>query len=361
MVIWASPALAIEEGGIGGKPAHPRADNARSESIFVYELKPGDSVKDEVQVVNNTNSEKTLLLYAVDSQVASGGAFSCAQKVDEPLSVGRWINVNKSEVHLAPNSFENVPFTINVPITASVGESNGCIVVQDSQRSAVSENGGITLSFRTAIRVAVTIPGKIEKSLVFTNTTAKIAENQKLRLTTALKNSGNVSLDTEVSVKLQNLLGVPVNTAGGSFPVLAGSEATFNFEVDDPFWGGWYFAIPEATYNSNADSSLSEKDSSNKNIQGQGVTIFIWPKPLAFVIEATVLIGSIVLITGLILRNRKIKQLHNKSRPYTVKQGDSLHSIAKEFNVSWRNIQKVNKLRAPYHLEPGQRIKLPHR
>lgn len=37
-----SPALyAIEYGGFGGRPAYPRADNDRTESIFIHTLEPG--------------------------------------------------------------------------------------------------------------------------------------------------------------------------------------------------------------------------------------------------------------------------------------------------------------------------------
>ncbi len=32
---------AIEYGGFGGRPAYPRADNPRTESIFLYTLEPG--------------------------------------------------------------------------------------------------------------------------------------------------------------------------------------------------------------------------------------------------------------------------------------------------------------------------------
>lgn len=32
---------AIEYGGFGGRPAYPREDNARTESIFIHTLEPG--------------------------------------------------------------------------------------------------------------------------------------------------------------------------------------------------------------------------------------------------------------------------------------------------------------------------------
>jgi hypothetical protein len=37
---------AIEYGGFGGRPAYPREDNARTESIFIHTLEPGITQKE---------------------------------------------------------------------------------------------------------------------------------------------------------------------------------------------------------------------------------------------------------------------------------------------------------------------------
>lgn len=353
-----SPALAIENGGIGGKPANPNKDNPRSSSIFVYELEPGSVKADEVQVINNTASQKTLLVYAVDSQVASGGAFTCAQKIDQSVSVGGWIKLDKSEVTLEPNSFQNIPFTITVPETASAGESNGCIVVQDAERKTSSENSGIALSFRTAIRVAVTVPGDITKDLSFTGLSAKRADKSILQLSTGLKNNGNVSLDADLDLRFKTVFGATVKELGGTFPVLARSEAAFNFEADEPFWGGWYKVSAQATYNSDPDKSIGE-GGATKTIAGHTLTVFIAPKPQALLIELAV---TAVVAGGAawIIRSRlRIKKLRAKSKSYIVKEGVTLHKIANTYGVPWKTIAKINGLKPPYHLEPGSRIKIP--
>lgn len=356
-LIVAAPVLAIEDGGIGGKPANPRKDNPRSESIFVYELQPGANVQDAVQVINNTDVEKTLQVYAVDSQVASEGAFTCAQKIDQPVSVGSWIKVSKAEVTLAPHSFENVPFSINVPQSASAGESNGCLVVQDAKRAS-SGNTGISLSFRTAIRVSITIPGAITKDLSFTGLAYKKISPDTLRFSVGLKNNGNVSLDSDLKVQLKTLFGNTVKTAGGVFPVLNASEAVFNFEVDEPFWGGWYKAAATASYNPDADKSVGESGSV-KTITGPEIVIFTPPKPAAMLIEITVALVALALGGWLIWRNVHLNRLRNNAHRYTVKHGDTLHKVASNHNVKWQTIARVNKIKPPYHLEPGQHLDIP--
>lgn len=352
--------LAVENAGIGGKPANPRPDNPRSQSIFVYELKPGERMEDAVEVVNNTDKEKTLLIYAVDSQVASDGAFACAQKADESVGVGTWIKLSKGTVTLAPQATEDVQFSISVPKTASSGEQNGCIAIQDSEQSAASQSNGVSLSFRSAIRVAVTIPGDITKQLDFSGPVLIRLDKETIRLSVGLKNNGNVSLDTGVDARMKNIFGGTVRMAGGTFPVLARSEAAFNFEVKKPFWGGWYRVAATATYGSELEQSLGEVGQTQA-IASPDKWIFVTPEPLALAVE---LAGAAVIAGGalaIILYKRRYKKLHTKAALYKVKDNESLQSIAKKYDVSWKVIARLNKLRAPYHIEPGQVLKIPAR
>jgi hypothetical protein len=350
--------MAVDSGGIGGKPANPRDDNPRSQSIFVYELKPGQQITDAVKVINNTDSQKTLLVYAVDSQVSSGGAFACAQKVDTPVSVGSWISLSKSQVTLQPNTNQNVDFTIRAPKNASAGESNGCIVVQDAQQVPVQQGNGITLSFRTALRVAVTIPGEITKGLNFTNLVVSKQQNSVLRLTVGLHNTGNVSLDTNLDVRVKSVLGTTVQKAGGQYPVLANSDAALNFEVSESFWGGWYTAQATGTFNSDPTSSLGEA-STSKTIKSTSVRFFVKPKPMAMLIEAILLLLVVGLVVWWIKRRLKNSRLHARSQIFVVEKGDTIQTIANDNNVSWRDIARINRLKPPYHLTPGKRIKVP--
>lgn len=183
-LLIAPVARAAEYGNIGGKPARPREDNARSQSIFIHELDPGQTVEDAIEVVNYTNVTKTLLVYATDSIVSSGGAFGCAQKVDEIKDVGGWIALTKNEVTLKSGQTEIIPFTITAPsFRPQVGENNGCIVVQEKNAATqdIEQDGGsIAISFRTAIRVAIWIPGDIKKSLRILGYAASRADDNSL-------------------------------------------------------------------------------------------------------------------------------------------------------------------------------------
>lgn len=46
LFLSSSVVYAIEYGGFGGRPAYPREDNARTESIFIHTLEPGITQKE---------------------------------------------------------------------------------------------------------------------------------------------------------------------------------------------------------------------------------------------------------------------------------------------------------------------------
>lgn len=357
-VLPIATALAIENGGIGAKPANPRADNPRTESIFVHEITPGQSITDAVKVINNTDTVKTLLVYATDSQVASGGSFACAQKADEAVSVGTWVSLDKTSVSLAANTTEEVGFTITAPKTASAGEQNGCIVIQDAQSNTAADGNGVALSFRSAIRVALTVPGDIKKGLVFTGLSVKKIEANALGLSAGLKNNGNVSLDSDLAINLQSIFGQKLHTSGGVFPVLANNEAAFNFETKQPFWGGWYTVQASATYNANNNQSLGQ-NGDKSTIYSQKLWVFVQPQPVALLIEIVVLLSLIIVVSYGVWRRMHHKKVRATATSYTASQGDTLQTIAKDHGVSWKSIARVNRLKAPYHIESGQKLKIP--
>lgn len=47
-----------------------------------------------------------------------------------------------------------------------------------------------------------------------------------------------------------------------------------------------------------------------------------------------------------------------KKAYYTVKSGDSLSSIAARYKTTWQNIQKLNKLKNPDMIYPGQKLRI---
>lgn len=355
-------AMAVEYGGVGGRPANPREDNARSSSIFIYELEPGESYKDGVEVFNSTEQDRTIELAAVDSVLASDGAFSCAQNAESKVDVGKWIELESESVTIAAGESEVVNFTVTVPKDASVGEHSGCVTIQDTQKQASPEQGGVVLTFRSAIRVAVTIPGEIVKAVTVSNVSLQPnSEDANLyTIQPAVVNTGNVSLDTTLSVRLVSLFGTTIDSKDATYPVLPTSTAKWNFDVNKPFWGGLYRADVTATYNGNTADSLGEESEGAKVSSSKSSSyVFVNPSPVALAIEIGLLLVIIVLAALLVRKLRHRGHVQRHWGHYTVQDGDSLQKISKHYGVSWKKLATANKVRAPYHLEPGSKLKVP--
>lgn len=296
--------LAVEYGGIGGRPANPRADNPRTESIFVYTSNPGQTESDGIKVINNTADQKTLLVYAVDSVNSTGGNFACAQAVEEKTDLGAWINLDKQEVVLESMTNEVIPFKISIPENASVGEHNACIVVQE--KKAASEGSGVQLSFRTGLRVALLIPGEIVRKLEITGYSVSKKNKDIFILAPKVKNLGNVSIDAIVKTKTDYFFGKNIQNNGGQYPILRGQVSDWNFELAHPYWGGLYKSTLSVSY----DESLTAQVGKNSDklptvLNGPVIWFFVFPATAALIIELFSLFFIILLFVLII---RKIKR-----------------------------------------------------
>lgn len=350
---------AVEYGGLGGLPANPDPNNPRTKSIFVYTIPPGETKQDGVNVINNTNESKIVEVYATDSEISSGGSFACRQKVDPLTAVGSWVKLYQAEVVLPPGSNQVIPFEVAIPKSISVGEHNGCIVIQEKAASTEQSGNGVQLSFRSALRVAITIPGDIVKDVEFTGLTFK-HDAKKYTLKANLTNKGNVSLDTDVQVYITNLFGRNIYKNGGVYPLLAQkTPAEFNFEFTRPFWGGIYRIAGTAEYNGDIKEPLGSSAPKNVRKTAPSQWLFVVPQPKALVVELLVLLLLIVSIWIMLKRVRGRRKTARTWKTFTVEEGDTLVGLARSWHTNWKTIAKINKLRAPYELKPGSKIKLP--
>jgi len=353
----AAPSVsAVESSGIGAIPANPQPNNPRTKSIFVYEAKPSSVKNDAVKVINNTNEQHTIKVYAVDSQRSSDGAFACAQAVEDKKDVGSWIKLEKNDVTLEAGKTEEIPFTVTLPANAATGEHNGCIAIEDVKAPKQQVGNGIVLSFRSALRVAVTVPGKIEANLDFINLLVD-QQKDKLIVSPVLKNTGNVSVDANLTVSLNSIFNTNLGESKGTFVVLNKDETKFNMELARPFWGGWYNLKSEATYTPLQQNLSSEKPKVATNATSK--MLFIAPHATAILIYAVVLVLVAGIICYVIWRRRQFANLHQATVGYKVRSGDDIQVLAEKLDIDWRTLAKLNNMKAPYTLHVGQMIRVP--
>ena len=355
IVIVAPLTTYAQSGSIGGRPANPDPSNTRTQSIFVKTIQPGASIEDAVEVINNTGVKKSVMVYATDSIVSSGGAFACAQAADEQKNVGQWIKLSQSTIDIDANGTAKVPFSITTPSNAEPGEQNGCIIIQEQKES--NFQSGVSLSFRTAIRVAILIPGDIKKEIT-PNGLSIDEKTNKIIVIPSVKNTGNVSVDADITTTIKSVFSTVQSTQTSTYPVLRGEASEWNFEMNKPFWGGLYTASFTVAYDTSNNFLGENKDVSIKTVEGQSRLIFVTPSIVAFLIEFIIFVG---LITGAYYLYRFLMHKKNVKTwvDYKVKSADTIESIALKRNISWKVLARENKIHAPYILQTQQTIKVP--
>lgn len=360
LLFTAAPLALAETGSIGIAPAFPKPNNTRSRSIFILTLKAGEVVEDGVRVYNYTNEPRTVLVDAVDSISATDGSFSCKQNSEKKTAAGAWMKLDAKQVTIKPKSNELVKFTVTAPENVGPGEHGACITAQDTKNVAAKSGAGVLLGFRNAIRVAITVPGKIVKDLSIEKVTVARNEKGNYTVSPVSKNNGNVSLDVKARVQLRSFIGQETEVKSADYPVIAGATTGWGFEFQQPFWGGFYRAYTSLNYNADPSVGLGEQTSGQqKKVRRDTGYFFMMPKPQALAVELGVPLLALGVLFTVLRRRRARRTAHKRLASYIVQAGDTVASIAAAHNCKWKKLAKLNGLKAPYMLQVGQTILIP--
>lgn len=346
---------------VGGRPANPMSDNPRAQSMFIHTLKPGEVKTDSIFLSNSSDKEQTIEIYPVDGTLTNLGSFTCKDQDDERRGVGSWIEFKKNLATIAARSDETIEFEISAPASISTGELNGCVVI----RTVGSEQ----VTTPQAVRVAIIVPGDIHRQVTISSfSRIKSAETAKYDL--AVVNKGNVSADVDVNLVTTDVFGNIINEAGGEYAVLgnANLKLTFSDSVH-PFWGGVISSKVLIAYDKRAGVYGIPDDSQILNDTSQTITYFAWPSIWAIVIMAGGLLAAVGLVVW--IRQQKSQGSYEARQSlgqpdftwtkYIVKNGDTLGTLASEYDVSVSKLSTINKLSDSASLQEGQNIYVPKR
>jgi LysM repeat protein len=349
--------VSAQTSGIGGRPANPDPANSRSASIFIYKLLPGASKQDQVLVSNNTAVRQAIELYAVDATTTNTGSLACRQQVEPKVEVGKWVALSQNSVILEAGQNQLVDFSVKVPDGASPGEHDGCLVFQ--QQSDEGEvHGNIRIRTRQAVRMAITVPGDIHKSVSLQS--LELHGDKPVVFSATIKNTGNTSSDVDVRVTLSNLFGRELYKNGGSYPVFGGNKLMLTFRDDHkPAWGGFYVGQAMLRYDRRpgvfgfGDASQLIDSSSAKKV------IFVMPDLGPLFVYIFVLSSLMALYYKWYKNKQGYRWLQSDWQEYAVQPDDTLDAIARRHGINWKDLARVNALRPPYQLRTGRKIKVP--
>lgn len=269
-------AAAASGDGMGMRPANPKPDNPRTQSIFIFDSTGGGIKNDQLLIDNRTDKLEVVELYAVDGSTSGDGSFACKQRTDQAVKVGVWIKLSAEEVSVPARSHRVVDFSVTIPDILKAGEYNGCIVML-SKQNAGGSGDAVVIQTRRAVRVAVVVPGDIYREVRVDDFSAKTV-NGKQGYSFALKSNGNVSADIKANLRLKDVFGREVYKNSGQYVVLADQRLLANISMDyHPFFGGFYMADLSIDYDKRAGVFGTNDQAQLAQDNSGAIAVFIWP------------------------------------------------------------------------------------
>lgn len=201
----AAPATAWASGATFAlKPAAPTETG-----YFVFEGKPGQTVRGSVRVLNVGTAAGRTSLYSVDATTGQTSGAVYRSRQEPKRGVGDWIKLSKGSLKLAPGQSQVVSFSVQIPAGTSGGQHLGGIVAQRATGKASPAATGKKGAFRVRIQelsvlaVQVDVPGPERPRL---NLSGIKAGNQPGHQSVLLGigNTGNVLVKGQGTLKIVN-------------------------------------------------------------------------------------------------------------------------------------------------------------
>lgn len=168
-------------------------------NYFQYQLAPGTTREDALDLTNTSRSPLKVKVYAGDGYSTPDGALTGPLFGVPSKGAGNWVAVDTQEVVLAPNQSRRVSFRFQVPADAAPGDHFAFIFLEPVDEKASQPKPGAS-DQPTSFRVNITqrlgiclwerVPGELTTGWKIGGA-RKAIEKGRLYLVLSLENTGN--------------------------------------------------------------------------------------------------------------------------------------------------------------------------
>ncbi|NUL45919.1 DUF916 domain-containing protein [Cellulosimicrobium funkei] len=182
-------------------PWSEEAEPADARVSFRFEVEPGSSVEDAVELTNHSNREITYQLTASDGVIGTSGAFDMLPPGVDSSRAGSWIELGEDSITVPSGESVQVPFTLTVPDHATPGDHPGGIAALVSPEDAADAQ--ISTVARVGTRVHLRVPGEIQPVIDLRGLELEYGQNWNpfgpgtLTARWTAENTGNVRLGSD--------------------------------------------------------------------------------------------------------------------------------------------------------------------
>lgn len=189
-----------------------RAEDGTTRSAFAYELDPGQVVTDTARIQNFSPSPLDLQVYAHDGRTTRDGGFDLLSADQASTDVGTWVRITARSVTVPARSRIDVPFLLDVPVGATPGDHAGGIVAA-VVGDRTSNGQVVRFEQRVGARIYLRVPGALTAALAIEDlrvdhdTSLNPLAPGTTRLTYSVRNTGNVRLGAQPTVRVDGPFG----------------------------------------------------------------------------------------------------------------------------------------------------------
>ncbi|WP_203862946.1 WxL protein peptidoglycan domain-containing protein [Plantactinospora mayteni] len=214
----------------GVTPSSPKGPDGRDS--LRYKLDPGASVTDYVAVTNHSAGPVTLTVYASDAFTTAQGGFDLLAGREKPVDVGAWVRLTTRTLTVPATSRMDLPFTLTVPANATPGDHTGGIVASLAATGTDAQGNQVSVDHRVGTRVYLRVTGELRPALTLEDLRVRHRGSYnpitggELTATAMLRNTGNVRLGGQPTLRATGPFGLAARTAtGGPLPEILPGNA----------------------------------------------------------------------------------------------------------------------------------------
>lgn len=270
---------------------------------FELYANPGETVTDKLRVRNDATAETKYSIMIEDFKaVGEEGQVNLIDdsQSNNTFSLAKWVTTNPSTFTLKPGAEIEINYTVNVPKDAEPG-GHYCSVLVKMGGDEVVE-GGASVASRVGSLILLRVSGNVKEEASIESFTVdkNYYEKSPVNFELRVKNNGNNHIRPKGTIIITNIFGqkvteIPLNGLNVLPDAIRKMDTRWEFSAS---LASRYTATLVSTYGQQ-NKSLTES-----------VSFWIFPKYLAYVVGAIVLL-IIILIVG---RKKVRKILHNLTK-----------------------------------------------
>lgn len=215
-LVTSAPAHAAGANDFSIAPAST-SDAQAPRAYFDFDVSPGQVIKDKVSIINRTDANMNLNVYAADAyNVPLDGSFALHLLKERRVDVGAWTKLTIANINVPPHTQSTFPFEIAIPSDVRPGDHAGGIVAVNTAQS-IQQEGSTRVAVNKAIgaRIYMRVKGTLRPALDVTHlhvSTSSLSAwplqgGKGATVSYELVNSGNVRLDGTATLSVRDVWG----------------------------------------------------------------------------------------------------------------------------------------------------------